>query len=270
LWDAIFSSQQSNALASSPPSQQHLPSVILQTLDFLYPLEQDLYDRRSRWQSTLYYSTDHVSPFSREEMLKALTWPYNAKLTLIFGNITTAASSASSQGFGPAHSSTRDSKYDKLALFAIFTSSPLWCTYQTGGIDDFAVGNAHLLLQLMPEPRALWYPAAQTKYVDLVNTANNESISFGHVADLTDSSIRSSGLTVNLEACLATLSSSPHQGGGPEQGYLEIPVGPSKGPAKMLDNAQAWETTISVRKVEVYTAPDGVLVGLAVTRPSKP
>jgi hypothetical protein len=155
-------------------------------------------------------------------------------------------------------------------LFAIITSSPLWCTYQTGRIDDFHVGDGHLLLQLVPQPRALWYPTAQNKYVDIVNTVENASISFGRVTAITNNSIRSSGFTVNFEACLAMLSSYIHQDGGSEQGYIEIPIGPSTGPANMLNTGQAWETTISVRKVEVYTAPDGVLAGLAADRPIRP
>ena len=147
------------------------------------------------------------------------------------------------------------------------TSSPLWSTYTTGTVDDFLVGDEHLLIELAPRPRTLWYAAEETKYADLVDTTNNSLISFGHsVTSATGESGRSSGLTLNFDAGTATLCSSPDPTKGREQGYVEIPVGPRDGPAKKVEEPGAWETAIRIRKVEVYSGPEGVPVNLTVRR----
>lgn len=244
----------------SPPSSshQHPPSLVLQALEFLYPLQQSFYDLQARRQNTLVYSTD--SGLSRDEVLKALTWPSSSKFVVVYGTATDVASQGGSRR---TRSSTRNTEAKQPAILAIMTSSPLWSIYKTGEVDDFLVGDEHLLLELAPRPRALWYAGEQTKYADLVDTTKDAVIRFGQ------SATRPSGLNLNLDTGVATLCSLPGQAKGREQGYVEIPVGRRDGPIEKVDQPGAWETAVRIQKIEVYSGPGGVLEGLSIRRPSR-
>lgn len=264
FWRGLFSIQDSNFLASSS-SDQHPPSLVLQAVDFLYPFQQSFYDHRGRQQSTLVYSTD--SGLSRDGVLKALTWPFSSKFVVVYGTTTDVASQGGSRH---TRSSTQNTEDSQPAILAIMTSSPLWSIYKTGEIDDFLVSDRHLLLELAPRPRALWYAVKQTKYADLVDTTDDALISFGHSATRTaGGSARSSGLTLDFDAGVATLCSLPSQAKGQEQGYMEISVGPRDGPTKKVDNPGAWETAVRIQKIEVYSGLAGVPEGLTVRRASR-
>lgn len=211
------------------------------------------------------YSTD--SDLSRDGVLKALTWPFSSKFLVVYGTTIDVASQKSSRR---TRSSTQNTEDSQTAILAVITSSPLWSIYRTGKIDDFLVDDTHLLLELAPRPRILWYAAEQTKYADLVDTTDDALISFGHSATPTaDGPARSSGLTLNLNAGVATLCSLPGWTKGPAQGYVEIPVGPRNGPPKKVDEPGEWETTVRIQKVEVYSGLGGVPESLTVRRASR-
>lgn len=264
FWRGLFSTQDSYLPAPSS-SNQHPPSLILQALDFLYPFQQSFYDLQERRQSTLLYSTH--SGFSRDEVLKALSWPFSSKFVVVYGTTTDVASQA---GSNHTRSSTRSTEASQPAILAIMTSSPLWSIYKTGEIDDFLVGDEYLLLELAPWPRALWYACERTKYADLVDTTDRASICFGQSATRTAGGLaRPSDLELNLDTGVAILYSLPGQAKGRQQGYVEIPVGRRDGPTKKVDSPGAWETAVRIRKIEVYSEPGGVLDGLSIRRPSR-
>lgn len=262
LWRALFSIQRTTPPPSSPSLPPHPPPFVLQALDFLSPFPQAPSARQRRHQSTLICSTDFDSGLSRDEVVKALTWPYGPKLAVIHG-ITTALAS----GPWSILSSPRDGPYGQRAIFAVLTSSPLWCTFETGETTDFLVGEAHVLLELAPRPHALWWGTKQTKFADLVSAADDDtSISFGRAVADPDSPACSSGLKLDFGAGVATLCSSPRHRERREDGYVEIVVGPSNGPAKQLYGTQAWQTAVRMQKVEVYSMPGGGSENLAVGR----
>ncbi|KAK5110177.1 hypothetical protein LTR62_006173 [Meristemomyces frigidus] len=162
----------------------------------------------------------------------------------------------------PAGNETQDLSIEESpAVFIIITASPLWCAYKTGRIDDFFVGKGHVILSLAP-PRTLWYPYAETKFSELVSINDNHCLSFGgHEAEQE----RSSGLEIGLDAGTATLRYAPAS--SQEDMYVEVGMGPSsKGPLRELGDPRSWETSIQVQKIEVYSLPDGVEVGLSSAR----
>lgn len=268
LWRGLFSTQDGNfSAASSDP--QHPPSLVLEALDFLYPFQESFHDLQACRQSTLLYSGE--SGLSRDGVLKALTWPFSSKLVVVYGTAATDVASRE-EGSRQTRSSTRNAEASQPAILAIMTSSPLWCVYKTGAIDDFLVGDAHLLLELAPRPRVLWYADAQTKYADLVDTTDDASIFFRRSATGTaggGSARTPSGLDIDLNDGVATLRSSPRQTKEREQGYVEVSVGRRGEPTtKVVDKPAAWESTVRIQKVEVYSGSGGVLQCLSVRRSS--
>lgn len=266
LWRGLFSMQDSNS-STPPTSHQHPPSLVLQALDFLSPFQQNLYDLHARRQSTLVYSSD--AGLSRDEVLNALTWPFSSKLVVVYGIATDAVFQGGSRH--TRRSSARNTEASEPAILAIMTSSPLWSIYKTGEIDDFLVGDEHVLLELAPRPRALWYVGERTKYADLVDTSEDAVICFGQSTTRTaGGSARPSGLRLNLDIGVATLCSVPGQAEGQEQGYVEVVVGRRDRPIKKVDTPGAWETAVCIRKIEVYSGPEGVAEGLDIRRSSRP
>ncbi|CAK7203032.1 hypothetical protein SEUCBS139899_005761 [Sporothrix eucalyptigena] len=216
------------------------PPLVLQALDFLYPLPSCGCTRQRRRKHTLQYTSAAGGGLSREGVLAALTKHYRPTLVVLYGHTT--------------------DKRRQSALFAVLMSSPLWCTCHSGRIDDFFVDDKHLLLEMAPRARVLQYQPATNKhktiFADLVEIDDMaDTISFGS----------RSGLLLDLAAGVATLSSAvePADAGH----YVEIPTGPPQTttPEAMAAPA-AWTTSMHITKLEVYTASDGVDQNLAVMR----
>lgn len=266
LWRALLSG--SEAASAESRTAPHPPSHILRALEFLSPLPLDCHSPQRCWESTLSLWSSPENGSVRDEALEALTWPFSPKLVVVKGMLQSASSGPRSRG--SKQDSAEDSpdlQSSQTAAFALLTSSPLWCTYKTGKIDDFFVDKEHLLVQLWPQPRALWYSnQQQTGFKDLAR--------FADLVDTTDKTISlrapvdggqgASGITMDFESGIVTLASASS-----ERGYVEIPVGPSEVPLEKLDGAQAWETVVRMQSVEVYSSPGGVAVGLAVKRPMR-
>jgi hypothetical protein len=191
------------------------------------------------------------------EALKALTWPYNPKLVVVYGTTT-----------APNDGDRKRRSEGETALFTILTSSPLWCTFQGSGQTlDFLAGDKHLILELAPHPRALWCLNERAKYSDIVDVAS-ETISFGRRED---DAVPSLGFALDFTAGTATLVHTLHRDGKdvePKE-YVEIDVGPSKsdpGSPRILERAEGWQERIQVQKVEVYNLPGGVAEDWTVER----
>lgn len=215
------------------------------------------------------------SDLSRNEILQSLTWPYSSKFIIIYGmSISKTYLTTQSEETRSTRSRTQqNAKASQPAVLTIMTSSPLWCRYKTGAINDFIVDDTHFLLELAPCPRILWYKSSSTKqptkFADLVDTSDGSSISFGHrarqsTATATNGSIQDSGLTLDLDAGAATLSSTPNSSA--RQQYVEIPIGPRDGPLKKVENPQSWTTVVKIERIEVYSGPDGVPCTLSIRR----
>lgn len=164
---------------------------------------------------------------------------------------------SSSPNFSSRSSTTRTpgSSVDRPVVFAIITSSPLWCTYKNGKVDDFFVGESHLLVQLTPQARMLKHTKTKAKYTDVVDIAQTGQLIFGRTPS-------SSGLTLDFETGVAILSSSDAESGE----YMEIPVRGEEASSRTLHRARTWKTTARMDSVEVYTLARGVADDLVEPR----
>lgn len=156
------------------------------------------------------------------------------------------------------------------SVFVILMSSPLWCRYTTGAIDDFYVDDEHLLFEITLHPRVMQFrPQGKTKFADIVNVSKQSALSFGTVQ--TGHTTRKiaptavSGLTLNLESRTATMSSAANAGTD-HVGYVELPAGQHTTPPTSLETATPWTSSISVTKIDVYDGEFGVISGLCVKR----
>jgi len=156
-------------------------------------------------------------------------------------------------------------------IFVVMTKSPLWCNYKTGKINDFFVGDGHVLLELAPKARALWCSHPSTKFADLVGIHDSHTLSFGRSTTAPgDSQDTGSGLHIDFEAGVVSLRHAPSNTENREGDYVEVDVGPQGGPPRKLDRVQPWETVIHLRKIEVYSFPNGVENGLGTARSVRP
>ncbi|OAA58009.1 hypothetical protein SPI_06894 [Niveomyces insectorum RCEF 264] len=262
LWRSLFSLSRAggdgSSLVSPDSNTMHqLPPLISQALDFFLPLPQNAIDRHERRLNTLVYASYAGAGLSRGGVLAALTWPYSSKLVVVYGHVTVDDAAASSKnGARPTRSRVRATDERRQpAMLAVMTSSPLWCTYETGHIDDFLVDDMHVLLEMALRPRVLRYRAsARTTYSDLVDIPGDAFLSFGlcQPHDATAPAGRTaagsaawgagaSGLVLDCNAGVATLCSVPHS-----QGYVDIPAGPCAKPLKQVASPKAWTTTIRI------------------------
>lgn len=286
LWRSLFSISRANGdgSASASPYNNNMhqpPPLVSQAIDFLLPLPQDAFNCHRHRQDTLIYASYAGAGLSRDGVLAALTWPYSSKLVVVHGHVTVGDAAASiKNSAGPTRSSARATDARRQpAMLAVMASSPLWCTYKTGEIDDFFVDGMHSLLELAPRPRVLRYRAAvKTTFANLVDAPGGDAvISFGlrqphdalpaagrTSAGSATRGASASGLILDFNAGVATLCSVPDS-----QGYVEIPAGPYAKSPKQVAYPEAWTTTICIQKVEVYTGPDGVSVDLSVARSSR-
>jgi hypothetical protein len=133
---------------------------------------------------------------------------------------------------------------DQPAIYAILTSSPIWCICTTGAIDDFYVDEGHLLFEISPFPRALQcHSMKKTKFANIISMPNGNTVSFGdsnnkeqHARYRLPSTIQPCGLTLDFSTGQSTLSSTPsnHINDAQKTGYIEIPVGPHAAPPSPL------------------------------------
>lgn len=272
LWRALFFSDVTDVPRHLLEEEFRPSPVVSQLFDFLYPLKQDPWERHRRRESSLLCSLDPESGLSQQKVLDAMTWPFGGKLIIVSGDITSLESKPGSSS-SPRRSSriaarAEDAGEDtnKTAIFAVTTASPLWCNFKNGAIDDFKVGEGHFLMEFAPQPRALWYSSDSTKFVDLVETTET-SISFGQKTTEADCDC-STGLTLDFATGKGTLSSSQQGNRDAGSEYVEVAVGHSREALSKLEDARPWQTTIHIRKVEVYGLPDGVEEQLTVRRPT--
>ncbi len=232
-------------------------------MHLLYPFSRNIGEHdHLKWQQSLLERTAHLGSNSgRSDVLAALTWPYGPKFVIIYG--TTAADSRTS----PESTQDKAEKDQESlpALIVAITSSPLWCLYKTGKRDNFLVGEAHMLIELAPQPRILWHCAKDIKYADIIDITVQDEIRFrDHGTNSVDATASSSGLCLNFNTSLATLNSAQPDVGKHKSGYVELSVGPHHGPPRTLDGPQAWSTVVRMKRIEVYNNNKGVSVGLSV------
>ncbi|OAA54554.1 hypothetical protein SPI_08800 [Niveomyces insectorum RCEF 264] len=218
------------------------PPLILQALDFLYPLLPNGHMREERRKNTLKYTSD-ADGLSSDGTLAALTEPHYPKSLVVYGHTA---------GDSP-----------QPAVLAAITSSPLWCTYCSGRTGNFYVDDKHVLLEMAPHARVLQYSPTtsqsnKTTFASLVDVDDARNIiSFGGHP----------GLILDLAAGMATLSSASDRGDPGH--YADIPPGPHaktpKTPRTMASLA-AWTTTMRIAKLEVYETPVGIDDDLYVMR----
>ncbi len=218
-----------------PSPQPHPPALILQAVHLLYPFSRNKGKHdHLKWQQSVLECTAHLeSNSSKSDVLAALTWPYGPKFVIIHG--TTATDSRTSP-----ESTQNDAKKDRdclPALIVAITSSPLWCNFKTGRRGDFFVGEAHVLMELAPQPRILWYSTKDSQYSDIVDILVHDEIRFtDHATDAVSATAPSSGLSLNFNTGLATLNSAQPEDSRQMSGYVGLSVGPHNGPPSTVDN----------------------------------
>lgn len=243
LWRALF------CLQDHEPVQdpgEHVPTALLQVLDFMCPIRASLNAPRIRRQSTLRYRSSEDISSCAGPVLEALTQDYCPKILVIYGDLVAPEAA--------------EAKAHRQALVIVLTSSPLWRKYLTGKEDDFLIDDDHLLLEISPQPRMLCYHGAGTKFREIVVTGDSH-LSFGEAG----ADKEWPGLSIKYQTGLATLSTLSSSETAAEFGYKEIHVGHEKAAERPSRN-QARETHLRMSKIEVYNQEAGVLVGLAVAR----
>lgn len=145
------------------------------------------------------------------------------------------------------------------AIFVVVTHSPPWSIH-SDRTDDYLVEDQHLLLELAPRPREVWYTSTNknTKYVDLVCTDDDGVISFTSDVDVYGTA---SGLTIDFTAGIAALRSVADT----EERYVEIALGPHAEPQRLTPAAD-WESKMVIDRIEVYDASRGVYEDAIVER----
>ena len=125
------------------------------------------------------------------------------------------------------------------------------------------VDTQHLLLELAPRRRVLWYTSANknTRYADIVSTDTDGIISFTNDVDGRDSA---SGLTIDFSAGVASLRNAADT----KEGYVEIALGPHDKPQRIVPTA-TWESKMAIDKIEVYDGNGEVYEALIVERPKR-
>lgn len=214
------------------------PPLILQALDFLYPLPSCGCTRQSRRKNTLLY-TSEADGLSREGVIAALTKYYRPKFVVCYGHTTDESRQP--------------------AIFAVIMPSPLWFTSCNGRTDDFFVDDKHLLIEIAPRARVLQYLPAKSKHHKTILT---DLVKIDDAADTISFGSRS-GLILNLAAGVATLSSAADEEPGH---YIEIPAGPHTETPKAVASPTAWTTTMHIAKLEVYNTPTQIDEDLAIMR----
>ncbi|ERT01031.1 hypothetical protein HMPREF1624_02268 [Sporothrix schenckii ATCC 58251] len=175
LWRTLFS--QLLAHADGHFDDTSLLPLASQAINFLHPMSQTGMDHHLHRPMTLTCVSDGCA-----DVLRALTWPYQSKLVVVYGACS----------HGP--------QIGQAAAYVIMTSSPLWCTYMTGAVDDFYVDDKHLLFELAPNPRVMQYcsPPNTATFSEIVDVSSPDIVTFGHK--------NGRGLSLNFSTRLVTLS----------------------------------------------------------------
>lgn len=223
-------------------------------MDLLCPFYQEIGDYMHFIHQTLAYSSSALG-VSKEAALGSMTEGGCSKLFVVYGTIEDGDS---------RHTRRSSSRFRNapLGIFVIVTSSPLW-TSHSNRTDDYLVDTQHLLFQLAPRPRALWYTSTNksTKYAELVSTESDGVISFTNDVDVYDTA---SGLTIDFNAGIACLRNAADT----KEGYVEIALGPHADPQRVVP-AATWESKMAIDKIEVYDGNGGVYEDLIVERPKR-
>ncbi|CAK7207510.1 hypothetical protein SEUCBS139899_010320 [Sporothrix eucalyptigena] len=246
LWRSLFSvfavddlkRLNHNNLGEDETPEHPPPPLILQALDFLYPLPSYACTCQSRRKNTLQYTTE-AGGLSRDGIVAALTESYCPKFFVVYGHTT---------GDSP-----------QPVIFTVSMSSPLWYTFCNGKTDDFLVDDKHLLIEIAPRARVLQYQPTKSKYK---KTTFADLVVFDEAADTISFGSRS-GLILNLATDVATLSSAADEEPGH---YIEIPAGSHTETPKAVVSSTAWTTTMHITKLEVYKTPNEVDQDLAIKR----
>ncbi|KIH91809.1 hypothetical protein SPBR_01441 [Sporothrix brasiliensis 5110] len=223
------------------------PPLVLQALDFLYPFPSCGYTRQERRSNTLVYSSEDTAEtggMSGDGVMAALTSHYVPMLVIVYGRTTDASRQP--------------------AIFAVFTSSPLWTSARRGQTGmQFFVDDKHLLMEIAPRARVLQYQPpknkeSKTRFTDLVTTDDvADTICFGS----------RSGLTLNFASGVATLFSAAEAADATDAGhYIEIPAGPYTTDRGPIASPAAWTTSMHITKLEVYRGIDGIDEDLVIRR----
>ncbi|QIX00968.1 hypothetical protein AMS68_006485 [Peltaster fructicola] len=218
LWNAIFDV----SATSEDQSSQHPSAVVLQGLRCLDPLSLGEHDPEQRQKSILVFSSE-VTSSSRQEISQAFAGEFYCKLAVIHGS-------------SKAQDDTESDR--EPAILAILTAAP--ARNDDGYVDGFLVGEEHLILELAPVARALWFSQSETHYDDLVHITD-DGLSFGTAL---------TGLTIDLHTGTAVLTSDKHS-----QSYVQVAVGPAEAPLKPLEDPLPFRTEIQVGRIETYDLP---------------
>lgn len=257
IWKALIhppnegdqlSADEVSRLATCPPA------FLVQAMDLLHPLYQDVGEYADFIHQNLAYASS-AAGLSSEAVLGSMTEGGCPKWIVIYRTI---------EDGGPKCTRRSSSRFRNAqpGMFVVVTSSPLWAI-RPNKTDDYLVDTRHLMVELAPRPRALWYSSTNKniKYTDIVDTESDGVISFTNGMDAHDTA---SGLTIDFNVGVASLRSAAET----EEGYVEIALGPHAKPRRVAP-AATWESKMAVDKIEVYDGNRGVYEDLIVERPKR-
>ncbi|KIH92477.1 hypothetical protein SPBR_02489 [Sporothrix brasiliensis 5110] len=223
LWRTLFSQLLTDSDCHSDGAS--LLPLASQAINFLHPLSQTGMDHYLHRQKNLTCVSHGCA-----DVLRALTWPYQPKLVVVCGACS----------HGP--------QIGQAAVYVITTSSPLWCTYTTGAVDDFYVDDQHLLFELAPNPRVIQYcsPPKTATFSEIVDVASPDIVSFGQK--------NGCGLSLNFRTNLVTISYETEGHTQKHGGYNEIPIGPHQTPPDPTRMQKSWTSSAHIERIEPNTA----------------
>lgn len=238
LWRALFLGEH----YAEPATSSRPCAMISQTLDLLLPLKQDSRARHARHTSKLLFTSSVRTRDSFEGLVKDLLRSYDQVFAIIQG-VTLDSSTA---------------QIGEPAVFAIMSTAPFWTAGKLGQhVSEVChTGDCHLLVDLTPQPRALWYNHGRTLYKDLIRVNQDRGFSYGCPVEDVDGTSRFSGLKFDLRTNTATLCSDPLQSEKNYREYIEIEL--DQGFPKRVKVPKTWKTEIQVEKVEVFRYKEGI------------
>lgn len=249
LWKALFRTMIPYRDPDLYPPPHRLPREIVRALDLFLPFDTSGWNHEERVSCTLTCTSRSTDGLLRKDVLGALTsMPWTHRMVIVYGT-------ALQLGVAPRR--TRYTRNDDrtlengpISVFAIFTSSPLWHDPHGRGRRRGYVGSSHIIMEIAPRPRMLRFMDYDHDYTQIVDVTDDDKILFGYKDG-------ASGLMLDFRTESASMRCAASQKRRGRSSYHGQYIGRRKGQIAAIPDAQRWESTMQISKIDVYQGNEG-------------